>query len=144
MYVYVSMYVCMYLSIISLPCLRNILVPFQAIKNEVKRFSKKRREIKRGIKALAKTVSVWFHVHLALGLKLLLNFILFRTAWGAIPIFSSACRLSFPGHFNRVEFLPYHAIYKLWFPSLSSPNTVAYLFFLIFIFISYMFYIFTN
>lgn len=42
----------------SLTYLNDVLVPFQAIKNEVKLFSNKRKEIKRGIKALAKTVSV--------------------------------------------------------------------------------------
>lgn len=38
--------------------LSEILVPFQAIKKEVKLFSDKRKEIKKGIRALAKTVSV--------------------------------------------------------------------------------------
>lgn len=38
-------------------CLSDVLVPFQAIEKEVKLFSNKRKEIKRGIKALAKTVS---------------------------------------------------------------------------------------
>lgn len=45
------------LSITSLACLSDILVPFQAIRMEVKLFSNKRREIKTGIKELAKTVS---------------------------------------------------------------------------------------
>lgn len=60
--VYLCTSVCIYLpirrtTIISLACLSDVLVPFQAIKNEVKRFSRKRKEIKTGIKALAKTVS---------------------------------------------------------------------------------------
>lgn len=62
-YVRICMYIgihvsIIYLSIISCACLSDIFVPFQAIKKEVKLFSNKRRDIKRGIKALAKTVSV--------------------------------------------------------------------------------------
>ncbi|KAJ8789491.1 hypothetical protein J1605_022018 [Eschrichtius robustus] len=56
---YLSMYICIYhLAIIPVACLKDVLSPFQAIKNEVKLFSNKRKEIKRGIKALAKTVSI--------------------------------------------------------------------------------------
>ena len=56
---YLSMYICIYhLAVIPVACLNDVLSPFQAIKNEVKLFSNKRKEIKRGIKALAKTVSV--------------------------------------------------------------------------------------
>lgn len=58
---YIGVYVSIiYLGIISLACLSDILVPFQAIIKEVKQFSSKRREIKQGIKALAKTVKYDF------------------------------------------------------------------------------------
>lgn len=53
-----------HITVISLACLSDILVPFQAIKNEVKLFSKKRKEIKTRIKALAKTVKYYDFINL--------------------------------------------------------------------------------
>lgn len=84
---------------ISLALLSDMHAPFQAIQKEIKMFSHKRREIKRGIKELAKTVSVVISYTDPLSLQ---SKITFQTSFcpaqqEATPFFFIVCKLRFLG-----------------------------------------------
>lgn len=122
-------YICIYIHIsfasliIFLTCLSDKLIPFQAIEKEVKLFSNKRKEIKREIKELAKTVSVVISYANTFDPPSKITFWnLFCSIqheklylFSFLPVCS---KLSFLEFFNRVEILPYCTIYKQWFSSL--------------------------
>lgn len=113
------------LSVVSLACLSEMLVPFQAIIKEVKQFSNKRREIKREIKALAKTVSVMISYANTFDppFKIIVQY-----SMRSYSHLSPACMpAQFPGVLQQGRIVTAHTAYKQpFFFSMSSPNTVLF------------------